>query len=89
MSINNVSKEVKNKVVKLDIKGKNCPMTFIYTKLKLEEMEKGEIIEVLLDFPPAVENIPESCKRQDLAELIKIEEIDHDKHIWLLTLKKT
>ncbi|MFX1311781.1 MAG: sulfurtransferase TusA family protein [Promethearchaeota archaeon] len=63
-------------------------MTFLYTKLTLEEMEKGEIIEILLDFPPALDNIPNSCKHQNLAELINIKEIDKKKKIWQLTLRK-
>jgi len=75
-------------VKKLDIRGKVCPMTFIYTKLRLEEMKKDEILEVTLDFPAALESIPDSCKRQDLAETIEIKEFDGNKNTWLLILRK-
>ena len=38
--------------------------------------------------PPATKNISENCRRQDIAELIEAKEIDTNKHIWLLKLKK-
>ena len=84
MSLNNEGESVK----KLDICGKVCPMTFIYTKLALEEMETNDILEVLLDFPAAIENVPDSCKRQDLAELVKVKEIDSNKKTWKLLFRK-
>ena len=84
MSLNTEGESVK----KLDICGKVCPMTFIYTKLALEEMETNEILEVLLDFPAAIENVPDSCKRQDLAELIEVKEIDSNKKTWKLQFRK-
>ena len=72
----------------LDIKGKVCPMTFVYTKLTLEELDQGDILEVILDFPPAAKNIPENCNRQNLAELIEKKEIGPEEGIWILKLKK-
>lgn len=84
MPLNNEGENVK----KLDILGKVCPMTFIYTKLALEEMDSNEILEVLLDFPAAIENVPDSCKRQDLAEVVEIKEIEGNKKTWLLILRK-
>ncbi len=35
-------------IQELDIRGKVCPMTFVYTKLKLEEMKSGELLKVIL-----------------------------------------
>ena len=72
----------------LDIRGKMCPLTFVYTKLTLEELEKDTILEVYLDFPPALKNIPESCKRQSIAELLEIKENPSDKPEWIMILKK-
>lgn len=88
MSINKLENQKSVIVRKLDIRGKVCPMTFVYTKLALEKMNEGEIIEVLLDFPPAVENIPESCRRQGLAEVLEIKKIDRNKKVWQLNLRK-
>ena len=72
----------------IDIRGKVCPLTFVYTKLALEELEKDKILEVYLDFPPALKNIPESCKRQGIAELLEIKEYHSDKPEWIMILKK-
>lgn len=88
MSINKLENQKSVIVRKLDIRGKVCPMTFVYTKLALEKMNEGEIIEVLLDFPPAVENIPDSCRRQGLAEVLEIKKIDRNKKVWRLNLRK-
>jgi len=73
---------------RVDIRGKICPMTYVYTKLKLEKMAIGEILEVILDFPAAVDNIPKSAKQQKLGETLDINEIDQDRHIWQLIIKR-
>jgi len=88
LSINKLENQKSVIVRKLDIRGKVCPMTFVYTKLALEKMNEGEIIEVLLDFPPAIENIPESCRRQGLAKVLKIKKIDRNNKVWQLNLRK-
>jgi tRNA 2-thiouridine synthesizing protein A len=88
LSINKLENQKSVIVRKLDIRGKVCPMTFVYTKLALEKMNEGEIIEVLLDFPPAVENIPDSCRRQGLAEVLEIKKINRNKKVWRLNLRK-
>ena len=85
-AMNNMKK--RNDVEYLDIRGEVCPMTFVLTKLTLEELEEGSILEVHLDFPAALKNIPVSCKRQNLAKVIKIKEINPEKHEWMLILKK-
>ncbi len=88
MSINEIEKTEKDIVKNLDIRGRVCPMTFVYTKLALEELDKGNILEVLLDFAPAIKNVPENCERQSLAELLEIKEIGSDNKYWCLKLKK-
>lgn len=77
-----------NKIRKLDIKGKVCPMTFVYTKLELEKMNSGEILELTLDFPAAVKNVPTNCERQNIGKLLDIKEIDKEKKVWVLRIKK-
>ena len=85
----NEEKELEiNQIHKLDIRGKICPMTFVYTKLELEKMEKGQLLEVILDFPAAIKNVPKSCKSQNLGELIEIKEVEKEKKEWLLRIKK-
>jgi len=88
MSLENLENGGKMATKKIDIKGHICPMTFVYTKLALEELNKGDILEVELNFRPAIKNIPENCKRQSLAELIEIREINTNEEIYELILKK-
>ncbi|MFX0021061.1 MAG: sulfurtransferase TusA family protein [Candidatus Hermodarchaeota archaeon] len=88
MSIENSTNYVKIAKKKIDIKGYVCPMTFVYTKLALEELSKGDLLEVELNFRPAIKNVPENCKRQGLAELIKIRVIDKKADIYELVLKR-
>jgi len=71
----------------LDIRGKVCPMTFVYTKLELEKMNAGELLEIILDFPAAVKNVPNNCKRQGIGELLDVKIFD-DKKEWILLIKK-
>ncbi len=84
-----VSNSEKSRAIKkLDIRGKVCPMTFVYTKLTLEKMDPGEILEVTLDFPAAVKNVPVSVKRQKLGDILGIEILNTEKKTWNLTIKK-
>lgn len=46
----------------LDITSDVCPITFVKTKLKLEQMKKGEILEVILNDGEPIQNIPRSVK---------------------------
>ena len=47
---------------KLDIRGLVCPYTFVKAKLAIEDMEVGEVLEIVLDYPEAVNNIPKSMQ---------------------------
>jgi tRNA 2-thiouridine synthesizing protein A len=79
----------KSDIKNIDIRGKVCPMTFVHTKINLEKMEAGDIIDVILDFAPALDNIPKSCETQELAQLISIKEIPNkEKKEWIMRLKK-
>ena len=59
----------------VDLKGHQCPFTFVLTKVHLEEMDSG-ILEVIVDYPPSAENIPRSVIAQDLGEIISVEHIE-------------
>ncbi len=41
-----------------------CPMTFVKTKLKLESMSPGEILEVILKGGEPLVNVPRSVKEE-------------------------
>ena len=48
----------------IDLKGKICPYTFIESMLVLEEMKIGELLRVIVDYPPAVSEVPKSLKNE-------------------------
>jgi TusA-related sulfurtransferase len=48
----------------LDIKGQVCPYTFVRSKLTIEKMNLGEVLEIILDHKPAVENVPKSMENE-------------------------
>ena len=67
----------------LDLRGYQCPMTFVYTKVALEEMESDSILKVILDFRSAFTNVPKSIMRQELGEILSEYEKDTEKTIWI------
>lgn len=48
----------------LDLRGVMCPINFVKTKLKLEAMDPGEILEVILDSGDPIQNVPKSIKEE-------------------------
>lgn len=62
----------------LDIKGEVCPYTFVKTKLALEAMAPGEVLKVILDHQPAVENVPRSLKGEgnEILDVSTVNETD-------------
>jgi tRNA 2-thiouridine synthesizing protein A len=73
----------------LDLQGTQCPMNFVYTKVKLEEMEPGQILHILLDFASAFTSVPHSVKQQNLGRILKEEEKEGTKDIWIQKLGKS
>ena len=47
----------------IDITSEICPMTFVRTKLIIESMSEGDILEVRLQGEEAIKNVPVSVKR--------------------------
>lgn len=44
----------------LDLRGVICPYNFVKTKLKLESMQAGQILAVILDEGDPIRNVPRS-----------------------------
>ena len=49
-------------VTTLDLRGVMCPINYVKTKLKLEMMEPGEVLEVWLDGGEPIKNVPQSLR---------------------------
>lgn len=50
--------------VALDLRGVICPYNFVKTKLKLETLEPGQILSVLLDEGDPIRNVPRSVENE-------------------------
>ena len=48
----------------IDIRQEICPMTFVKTKLKLESMSTGQILEVTLREGEPLSNLPRSVEQE-------------------------
>lgn len=69
----------------LDLKGTPCPLNYVKTKIRMEDMDIGQIIEVILDDGEPIRNVPLSLK-QDGQEVLLQEKIS-DKH-WKVLIRK-
>ena len=67
--------EEKQPAANVDLRGVICPVNFVKTKLKLEEMNIGEILEVFIDAGEPIANVPRSIKEEG-HKIIKVEKID-------------
>ncbi len=68
----------------LDLKGVPCPLNFVKTKLRLEEMAAGEILEIILDDGDPIKNVSASVKEEG-HQILKVEKVDG--HFKLLVKK--
>lgn len=69
----------------LDLRGQVCPYTFVKSKLLIEEMGLGEVLEVIVDFPPAARDVPRSMEMEG-HEVIEVQQVDSK--LWKIVLRK-
>jgi TusA-related sulfurtransferase len=43
---------------RLDLRGIKCPLNWAHAKVRLEEMRRGEVLELLIDDPRGMRDIP-------------------------------
>ncbi len=62
----------------LNLKGIICPYTFIESMLTLEEMETNQVLRVIVDYPPAVCDLPKSLENEgyEILEVTPLNETD-------------
>ena len=70
---------------RLNLKGVVCPYTLVKSKLAIEDLEVGQVLEVLLDYPEASESIPKAMLNygHSVLKVDKINETD-----WVIQIKK-
>ncbi len=65
MSTSNVQPNVQPDAqpdAQLDLRGTPCPINFVRTKLKLEQLPAGALLEVWLDGGEPIEQVPDSLR---------------------------
>ncbi|MEO5357091.1 MAG: sulfurtransferase TusA family protein [Nitrospirae bacterium YQR-1] len=70
---------------KIDIRGLKCPYTFVRSKLTIEAMELGQVLEILLDYQEASNSIPKSMEDHG-HKVLRVEKIS-DKD-WIILIRK-
>lgn len=59
----------------IDLRKLSCPLNYVKAKLKLEEMEVGQILEVLLDDGEPILSVPRSVK-EDGHKILEIKQVE-------------
>lgn len=70
---------------KLNIKGEVCPYTLVKSKLAIEDIEVGQVLEILLDYPEAAESIPKAMLNYGHT-VLRAEKINSTD--WVIQIKK-
>ncbi|MBI4686942.1 MAG: sulfurtransferase TusA family protein [Nitrospirae bacterium] len=69
----------------LNIKGVVCPYTLVKSKLAMEDLDVGQVLEILLDYPEASESIPKAMTNYGHT-VLKVEKINSTD--WVVQVKK-
>mgnify|MGYP002785871102 FL=1 len=70
--------------VQMDLRGTPCPINFVRTKLRLEKMEPGSLLEVWLDPGEPIEQVPDSLTMEGY----KIESIEDRSGFFALKVRR-
>lgn len=67
----------------LDLRGTPCPINFVRTKLRLEQLSPGSLLEVWLDPGEPIEQVPDSLKMEGYS----IERLDEQTGYFVLHVR--
>ena len=70
---------------KLDIRGEVCPYTLVKSKLGVEDIEVGQVIEITLDYPEASRSIPKAMLNYGHT-VLKVEEVKPQE--WVIQVRQ-
>jgi TusA-related sulfurtransferase len=57
----------KRRVIRLNLRGVKCPLNWARAKVRLEQIARGEILEVTLDDPRGARDIPRAAEAEGYA----------------------
>lgn len=78
--------EVLTPAATVDVTRESCPMTYVRTKLLLEQLSAGAVLEVLLSGDEPVKNLPRSA-RDEGHEVVSLE--PRPDGSWRLLIRKS
>lgn len=56
--------EARGKTVRLDLRGVKCPLNWARAKVRLEQMTRGDVLELTLDDPRGARDIPSAAEAE-------------------------
>ena len=68
-----------------DLKGEVCPYTFVKSKLALEMLESGQVLQVVVDNDESAVNVPKSLTNEG-NNVLGVEKLDEKD--WMITVRK-
>ena len=69
----------------LDIRGVVCPYTLVKSKIGIEMIELGQVMEIILVYPEAAVSVPKAMENYG-HKVLKIEKINEKE--WIVQIKK-
>jgi TusA-related sulfurtransferase len=75
---------VEGDAIKFDLRGIKCPLNWAYAKVRLEQMARGERLELVLDDPRGARDIPLAAEAEGYAVI----DIGRTGDAWLLRIEK-
>ncbi len=54
-------------ILALDLRGVKCPLNWAHAKVRLEQMKRGQILELVLDDPRGFRDIPRAAEAEGYA----------------------
>lgn len=69
----------------LDLRGTPCPINFVKTKLQLDRMSPGALLEVWLDPGEPIEQVPDSLRMEGYS----VEQIEERSGFFALKVRKS
>ena len=68
-----------------DLKGEICPYTFVKSKLALEMLDSGQILQVVVDNDESAVNVPKSLTNEG-NNVLGVEKLNEQD--WMITVRK-
>ncbi|MBI3990540.1 MAG: sulfurtransferase TusA family protein [Candidatus Omnitrophica bacterium] len=69
----------------LNLKGTICPMNFVKAKLAIEDMEIGQILKLIIDFPTAKDDVPRGMEYEG-QKVVRVKQLNDTD--WEIVIRK-